>query len=79
MIKKTIKFNTIEDVKYFCNTASHCDFNMDLVRGRYVVDGKSLMGILSLSLDKQVNLEIHVDTEDECKNFLQKINNFLFD
>lgn len=74
MITKKIRFRTIEDVKNFCNAAGHCAYEMDLTSGRYMVDAKSLMGILSLSLDKSINLEIHVDTEEECKDFLEIIN-----
>ena len=77
MVKKTIKFSTPESVKDFCNITIHCDFDMDLVKGRYVIDAKSLLGIFSLSLDEPVTLEILVDSEDECKDFLQKIDSFI--
>lgn len=74
MVTKKVRFNSVDDVKNFCNAAGHCEFNMDLASGRYLVDAKSLMGILSLSLDKSVNLQIQVDTEDECAKFLQNID-----
>ena len=79
MVRKIVKFNTPESVKDFCNITIHCDFEMDLVKGRYVIDAKSLLGIYSLSLDEPVNLEILVDSEDDCKDFLKKIDNFLCD
>lgn len=79
MVRKIVKFNTPESVKDFCNITIHCDFDIDLIRGRYVIDAKSLLGIYSLSLDEPVNLEILVDSEDDCKDFLQKIDKFLCD
>ena len=40
-----IRLNTINDVKQFVNTVSKCDYDVDLISGRYAVDAKSIMGI----------------------------------
>lgn len=62
MVKKHILVGTIENVKKLCNVAMHTDCDIDLVSNRYVVDAKSIMGIFSLDLSKEI--EIHVHTED---------------
>ena len=77
MIIKTVKFNSGEDVRVFCNKTMCQDFEMDLIRGRYVIDAKSIMGIFSLSLDSPINLHIYVDSESECQDFLKGIDAFL--
>lgn len=78
MITKNIMLEGINDVKEFVNTVSKYDFEADLRSGRYAVDAKSIMGIFSLDLTKEIILEIHENEENECvKDFLSKINMFL--
>ncbi len=76
MKKFDIMLNTINDVKVFVNTVSKYDFDVDLISGRYAVDAKSIMGIFSLDLSKQITLEAHTDEEspffDEIAKFVVK-------
>ena len=53
-----IKLDTISDVKNFVNIVSKCDFDVDLISGRYAVETKSIMGIFSLDLAKPVQVEV---------------------
>lgn len=57
-----IKFNEMKDVQRFVSKCSMFEDDIVLLSGRYVVDGKSLLGILSLDLSKPVDLKI--DTDD---------------
>ena len=68
--------NSINDVKDFVNVVSRCDFEVDLVSGRYVVDAKSIMGIFSLDLSKPIKVEIH---SDDCDKFMEDIKKFIVD
>ena len=74
MKKITIALNTINDVKFFVNTVSRYDFDVDLISGRYAVDAKSIMGIFSLDLSKPISVEIH---DDNCQEFLDQIKGFI--
>ena len=56
-----ISLNSIDKVKSFVNDISKYEFDFDLVSGRYVIDAKSIMGIFSLDLSKDINLNIHTD------------------
>ena len=38
MTSKKIRLNTINDVKDFVNAVTLCDFEVDLVSGRYAID-----------------------------------------
>ena len=60
---KTVKINinTINDVKNFVSIVSRCDFDVDIVSGRYAIDAKSIMGIFSLDLSKPIDLNIHAE------------------
>lgn len=57
VVVKNVKFSCVEDVKKFV---------------RYVIDGKSIMGIFSLDLSTPKMLEIHA-SNDEAEGFLEKI------
>lgn len=61
----TIKLETINDVKNFVNCVSLCDYDVDLVSGRYAIDAKSIMGIFSLDLTKPIVLQAHTDDSHE--------------
>lgn len=54
-----ISLNTIDKVKDFVNDIAKFDNDFDLVSGRYVIDAKSIMGIFSLDLTKNIDLNIH--------------------
>ena len=56
-----ISLNSIDKVKSFVNEISRFDTDFDLVSGRYVIDAKSIMGIFSLDLSRNIELTIHAD------------------
>lgn len=60
-----IRLETINDVKNFVNCVSLCDYDVDLVSGRYAIDAKSIMGIFSLDLTKPIDLQAHTDDSHE--------------
>ena len=74
MKELTIKFDTTNDVKAFVNSVSKYDFEVDLVSGRYAVDAKSIMGIFSLDLSKEIQMKVY---SDDCADFLKEINPYI--
>ena len=60
---KTVKIclNSIDKVKAFVNDITKFETDFDLVSGRYVIDAKSIMGIFSLDLSKNIDLNIHAE------------------
>lgn len=75
---KTVKIslNSIDKVKSFVNDITKYDYDFDLVSGRYVIDAKSIMGIFSLDLSKDIDLNIHAKGE-EAENVLQVLKPYL--
>lgn len=61
MTKAKIKLDSISDVKEFVTAVSMCDFEVDLISGRYTVDAKSIMGIFSLDLSNAIELTAYTD------------------
>ncbi len=76
MKKCIIKLNSIDDVKEFCALTNSCKFDVDLLSGRYAVDAKSIMGIFSLDLTKEVELVVHAD-DDESEDFFDGVKKFI--
>jgi phosphotransferase system HPr-like phosphotransfer protein len=70
----TIKLPLTESVKLFVNIANRYPYDMDLRAGRYVVDAKSILGIMSLDLAKPIALEIYTD---DCADLLEDIKPFM--
>ena len=74
---KTVKVSlkSIDKVKSFVNAITQFDSDFDLVSGRYVIDAKSIMGIFSLDLSKDIELRIH--TKDDIDKILEVLKPYL--
>ncbi len=66
-----IHLREINDVYKLVNTLVAYDGAVDLGSGRYVVDGRSILGIFSLDLRQPVNVHVHKEEDVEMlKNLL---------
>ncbi|MGN1422323.1 MAG: HPr family phosphocarrier protein [Oscillospiraceae bacterium] len=74
MTNAIIRINTINDVKEFVSIVSKCEYDVDIISGRYAIDAKSIMGIFSLDLSKELELHVH---SDDCQDFLDEIKDFI--
>lgn len=77
MCEVEIKLNTIEDVKNIVNDVTGFDCDFEIVSGRFVVDAKSIMGIFSLDLSKELKLVIRSNDEFEVDRIKNKIKRFI--
>lgn len=64
MLKAMIKLVSIDDVKDFVKKANMFDYDIDLSLGKYTVDAKSIMGIFSLDLSREIELTVHSDSPE---------------
>ena len=71
----TISLNSIDKVKASVNDITKFDYDFDLVSGRYVIDAKSIMGIFSLDLSKNIELNIHA--ENDCEEVLNVLKPYI--
>lgn len=77
MNKMSVKLNTIESAKEFCNVVSDSKYNdvdIDLSCGRYIIDAKSILGILSMDITKKMTVTFHGDGFQRRKEFFDKLN-----
>ena len=68
-----IKLNSQTDAMVFCTAALKNAGDITLVSGRYIVDGKSIMGILSLDMQKPIKMI----AEDPSIEFATAISDFI--
>ncbi len=74
MLEKNTRLGSIEQVKSFVNLAMSKEFDVDLYSGKYIVNGKSIMGIFSIDLTKPIKM---VATCDESDIFANEIESFV--
>jgi phosphocarrier protein HPr len=70
----TIQLKTIRDVQEFVRTVNDFRYEIDLSEGHYVVDAKSIMGILSLDLGKPLLLDIHAA---DCADLIKRLESYI--
>ena len=66
-----IKLSSVQDAKDFVNLASRCDFDIDLYYGHMMIDGKSLIGVLSMDLTRILVVKFEGENA-EFEDFLKK-------
>ena len=64
METRRVVFDSIEDCRKYLRYAESFPYDLDLCYGSRVVDGKSILGILSFGMMKKLDLVLH--TEDCC-------------
>lgn len=57
MNEKKIKLMATEDAQEFVMAAGKCDFDIDVLYQRAMVDAKSILGVLSLGLCKELTVK----------------------
>lgn len=74
---KTVKINlnSIDKVKSFVNIITKYETDFDLVSGRYIIDAKSIMGIFSLDLSKEIDLNIYAN--GNLEEILSNLDTFI--
>ena len=79
IIMKTfnININTINEVKNFVNIVTKCDYDVDIISGRYAIDAKSIMGIFSLDLLNKIEMTVHCD--ECCDELLNALGSIVVD
>lgn len=70
-MKAKVRFESVEEVSEFVSIANLCNFDVDVVYQHFSIDGKSLMGVLSIGLN-QVLTVYSKDTNPVFEQMLRK-------
>ena len=76
MYTRKISLKSIDDIRRFVENVTNCAYDVDISAGRYVVDGKSIMGIFSLDLSCPVTVILRSNDSEECAPFLGFLDRF---
>ena len=63
-----VRLNGTEEVEEFVKAASKCDFDIDIFYNRVIIDAKSILGILSMDLNRAMVTVRH--SIKPCRNLL---------
>lgn len=74
-----IKIDTIDKVREFVRITNEIEKDVDLVSGRYVIDAKSIMGIFSVDLTKDLRIRIHAENDNEFAQIKEKLGKFIME
>ena len=74
-----IILDTIEKVKKFVSVIDKFENDIDIVSGRYIVNGHSLMALFSLDLMNSLKVIIHGANESEIEKFEEVMEEFKVD
>ena len=72
MSEMKLTFKTPDEIVEFVKTVSKYEFDVDVRRGRVVVDAKSLLGIMHLGLNSILELKMHTADGEELETELLK-------
>lgn len=72
MVETKIKLNTTKDVANFVTLCSNCVDDVLVYSGKYIVSGKSLMGLYSLNLSDTLKVEFCGDIPEEVRTGMKK-------
>ena len=73
----TIKLNTIKDINNFVGEMLDFESDIDAIRGRYVLNAKSVIGLFTLDLSMPLNIKINAINEEELIRFNEVIVKYL--
>ena len=77
MIQFTVLINTIENVKNFNKKFWNMESDADLRQGRYVVDAKSVLGILSMDITRPIELIIYDEEGKNKEKYLELLKEYI--
>ena len=73
-MKIKVILGTMQNASKLVSIAGSIAYDVDLCYGRYIVDAKSMLGVLSLPDFAYGELQIPVEMEEEKRQILEKLD-----
>lgn len=77
MQEKIFTIKTIENAQKIVEVARNTTYEIDLIRGRYVVDLRSILGVLSVDISQPATIRLHTNNENEGNSFFDVVSEIL--
>lgn len=71
-----ITLSSVSDVKQFVDAATRFPCDVDVVSGRYTVNGKSIMGLFSVDLAEPVRVDVQ-GPDSAAAAFREEVKEFV--
>lgn len=71
-----IRLGSVDKVKQFLHICESFREDIDVKSGRYVIDAKSAMALLSLDLTRPITVTIQSTKEESIKKFNEELKDF---
>lgn len=72
MKERNIKFTNLRDAEKFIAKADQCDFDIDVLYNHIVLDGKSILALLSLDFSNPVKVK-YTGENPQFETFLSSL------
>lgn len=72
----TIKFGSVDNATSFVKAIEDFESHFDLIYGQYVVDAKSLLGVMTVDIRNKVDLRI-MERENEMPTIMKAISPYI--
>lgn len=72
MVEKKVKFMSAGQIMTFCNTCQKLKSDVDvtdMANRNYIIDGKSLMGLMSIKLGLPMRVVVNGQDEEEANEY----------
>ena len=74
MNSRKVVFSNPDDIMAFVEIVGRYPFQMDMKSGSRTVDAKSLLGLMNLGCDREIELRVY---ENECQELFRDIEKYL--
>ena len=74
MSKRIVVFQNPSDILEFVRKVEKYPYDMHMKRGRYIVDAKSLLGLMNLGFQNEIELKVY---EEECDDLWKDIEKYV--
>lgn len=71
-----LRVDTFEKLKKFISKTTSFDCEIDVIRGKYIIDGKSILGLMSLNILEPINVRIITEDREVIKRFNKEMEKF---
>ena len=69
-----VKFRNIDEIQEFAKAVNQFDGDVDLKQGRITIDAKSLLGICSMNIEEEMELQVFNGDAEELKELIKEIS-----
>ena len=77
MYSKEFTIGWVANVRPFVQVVERYIEDVDIARGRYTLDAKSIMAIMSLDISKPVHVSIHTDDSSIAEKLFKELEEVL--